>query len=178
MSTRTPSWLYAVLLVVASATACNPGEPELQIETEPRAEGAAIWLEGELASDGEAKIEVWAADLGQVFALALHLRFDPDLVEARAPRATEVLGASDGGDALYLATVAPGDVSLGGTRAAPDRGEIELVGPVLVGEFSLSWSRQADATLRIERAQVRRADAGFTPVRVSGAALEVEGGAL
>jgi hypothetical protein len=165
---------FALLLLIATATmGCEPAATELSLSAEPRAAGAAVWIEGEVSPEGEARVEIWAAELGALFGLSLHLRYPASEVELGEVELVELLGAEP--DAHYIVTSRPGDLSLGGTRAAPSGGEVELSAPTRLAGVQLRWSAEESAVLALERQQVRRVDGSFVEARCSGAELQIGG---
>ncbi len=135
--------------------------------------GAALWLEAERVPDGVA-VTLWGRELGDVFGWSAHVAgLDAALVVSSAT-VEERLGPAE--EALYLAAPRPGDVALGGSRRAPELGDVSLAEAATLASVRLHAAGAVVSRLELAQAVVRRADGSYVGVTTAGGTLDTEGG--
>ncbi|MEW5850080.1 MAG: hypothetical protein AB2A00_14925 [Myxococcota bacterium] len=171
---RVPA-LGLLLLAACAPTASNPPansptEPTPHVVTDPAVTGAALRVEPVI--DGSSvTVRLVAQQLGHVFGLSYHLRYDATRLELEAPSADAQPGVL-GPDAFMVLRPGAGDVALGGTRRDPRQGEAEIADGTTLATLRFRVLQARSARLDVERVMVRRADGAFTTVGVQGALLE------
>jgi len=155
------------------------GEEEVVVtpgfEADPEPDGPGVYVDVDV-TDPEAPVAfVWAADMGPVFGLALHVTLDGIHVTAHDAVIEPCLGSDSAGEAEYLVGPGAADVSLGAVRRGPDAGEVDIAAPVLVATIPLTVVTHGASRVEVTRFQVRRADGSFTTVEVAGGMLTTGG---
>ena len=144
-------------------------------EADPAPDGPGLYVDVDVTDPDAPVATVWAADLGPVFGIALHVVLDGTHVTAHDVVMEPCLGSDSAGEAEYLAGPGTADVSLGGARRGVDAGEVTITDPVLVATVPLTTAAHGASRVEITRFQVRRADGSFTAVDVAGGLLTTGG---
>lgn len=115
-----------------------------------------------------AQIDVTASGLDSVFGLGWHLVVDDGLAldppDVLASAQEDVLGPAE--DALYVAAGGGNDRALGGTRRAPDRGDVLIADDTLLLAVDVTHPGPGAYRIAVERALARRADG--TRIAIAG----------
>jgi len=144
-------------------------------EADPEPEGPSLYVDVDVTDPDAPVATVWAADLGQVFGIALHVVLDGTHVTAHDAIIEPCLGSDSAGEAEYLVGPGASDVSLGAARRGPDAGEVLVTDPVLVATIPLAVAAHGASRVEVTRLQVRRADGSFTAVEAAGGLLTTGG---
>ena len=152
-----------------------PLSPGFTPESPPA--GAAVWLTCDLTQPEAPVVQVWARELGQVFGLAGHVRYDAEHLAVNEVAMATPLGADGAGEAAYLGAPRAGDVVLGGARRGPAAGAIDVTDPVLVATLTMRAVKPAQSRLTIDDLVVRRADGSLAVASTAGGSLTTAGGA-
>ena len=158
--------------------AATTGEaPKPGFLADAQGSGARMWIDAKLEGDADARVELWAAELGPVLGYSAHLRFDTehlDLDPAAGPSVEPALGAT-ADEAVHLASALPGDLAFGGTRRSPTLGEADLGAATLLGHARLHARSVTTSRLSLERVVARRADGGYVQLTALGGELTTVG---
>lgn len=144
-------------------------------EADPEPEGAALTIDVDMTDPAAPVATVWAARLGPVFGIALHVAVDGAYLSMHDPVSAECVGTDSAGQAEYLAVARDDDTSLGAVRRGPDVGEVEINEPVVVATIPLNVIAPGSSRIELIDAQVRRADGSFTPFEAAGGILTTGG---
>ncbi|MBW2261544.1 MAG: hypothetical protein JRG91_06170 [Deltaproteobacteria bacterium] len=144
-------------------------------EADPEPEGPGVYVDVDVTDPDAPVATVWAADMGPVFGIALHVTLDGTHVAAHDAAIEPCLGSDSAGEAEYLVGPGASDVSLGAVRRGPDAGEVEITAPVLVATIPLTVVAHGASRVEVTSVQVRRADGSFTAIEVAGGLLTTGG---
>ena len=159
------------------AAAASGEAPKPGFVADAQGSGARMWIDAKVESDSDARVELWAAELGPVLGYSAHLRFDTEHLEldpAGGPTTEPALGAA-ADEAVHLATALPGDVAFGGTRRSPTVGEADLGAATLLGHARLHARAATTSRLSLDRVVARRADGGYVQLTALGGELTTVG---
>jgi hypothetical protein len=168
---------FAWVVLALGGVACSE-ELGARFTVDPRPEGAAMWLEGEVESDGGLTVGVWAAGIGPVFGYSAHLTFDDKvlrLADDGAFASEAVLGPDARNAAVYVWSAEPGDLAFGATRRGPTLGEVELGAAVCLGKVELTPRGEGRTRIDLSRVIIRRDDESFVATHTAGGRVTVGG---
>jgi hypothetical protein len=169
MLIRNPVFLAAALALAACGEPKPPPATPARFEADPQPSGAALWTEGELNADGTLTVTVWAQQLGPVLGYAFRLAADPSLtpLAGQAISAEPTLGPNAFGEAIYLAKLGPGGLSVGAARQGPAAGERDLTAPTVAARLTLVPGT-SEASVALRDVSVRRSSGDSLSVTLAG----------
>ena len=152
----------------------DPKPKKASFEREAEPNGPRLWLDGARGADGRLRIQVYGAELGQVFGWAAHVRYDAGAFAVETGALTETLGQTT--EAARFVSLAEGDAALGEARRGAALGGAAIDEPTVLAVLEIG-EPEATSDVALDRVMVRRADGSWVEVATAGGVL-TEGGAL